>query len=252
MILPTAYFQLFLDPELNHSAGYFNGPDTSLAQAQRAKNDAILARCELRPSMTLLDIGSGWGAAVRLAAAEHGVRAIGITVDEAQHAYAVQRQRREPSGTAVEFRLQPWAEFTTPVDRIICVNAFENFVDKADFLAHCRTLLPPDGRLVMLTVTADRPMFRVISKDAIIRSGEAAGFEVRASGSLAAHYVRTLECFMDHLRRNRQAALDMVAAEEVEKTLRFYATSADLLRRGMNDMFEFTFVAPAAQPPRSA
>ena len=63
------------------------------------------------------------------------------------------------------------------------------------------------------------------------------------SESLATHYVRTMECFMESLRRNRQAALDLVPPAEIDQTLQFYATSADLLRRGMNDMFEFTFVA---------
>jgi cyclopropane-fatty-acyl-phospholipid synthase len=235
---PAAYFQLFLDPELHHSSGYFMVGSESLAEAQRNKTDAILDHCQLQPSMTLLDVGCGWGATVRAAHKERGVRVIGLTVTPEHYRYAAQRP-----GLNGAIRLQSWEDFHEPVDRIVCVNAFENFADQAAFLPHCRSLLPAGGRVVMLTVTADRPVFRAPPLDQIVHSGQTAGFTVTVSESLAAHYARTLDCFVRGLTGSRAAALRLVDTAQIEHSLRFYSTSAELLRRGRNDMYELTFEA---------
>jgi cyclopropane-fatty-acyl-phospholipid synthase len=243
MELPTAYYRLFLDTELNHSSGYFHCDGMSLDRAQRSKIDTILARSQMQPAMRLLDVGCGWGAAVRTAATTYGAQAIGITVNPVQHSYALERQASEPPAANIEFRLQPWEEFNERVDRITCINSFESFTNKEGFLSHCRTLLPKGGRLVMLTVTADRPMFRVRPKNAIINSARLAGFDVEVSESLSAHYVRTLECFVENLDRRQQEALKFVTRDQLKNTMRYYSKSAEFLRRGLNDMFEFTLIA---------
>src|SRR5262249_16064454 len=74
-----------------------------------------------------------------------------------------------------------------------------DFDNKRGLLTHCRALLPESGKMVMVAVTADRPMFRVVSKDAILAEARSAGFTVEVSESLSAHYIRTLEHFMTNL-----------------------------------------------------
>lgn len=237
----TAYASCYMDAELNHSSGYFDADDVSLDSAQQAKVKAILDRCQLQPGMKLLDVGCGWGAAARVAASEHGAKVTGITLDGGQLDYALNRERSKPTASRIDFRLQRWEEFDEPADRIICINAFENFTDRRSFLPHFRSLLPPDGVVVVLTVTADRPMFRVVSKQEIIESAERAGFDVRVSESLAHHYVRTLECFVERLSERREEAISLVGADRVDRDIAFYSECAGFLRRGLNDMFEFTF-----------
>ncbi|MFI5754005.1 class I SAM-dependent methyltransferase [Streptomyces sp. NPDC051569] len=232
-----------MDAELNHSSGYFLDGETSLDRAQRAKVDAILARCDLRPSMRVLDAGSGWGATARVAADRYGADVTGITLSGEQHRYACERQEASPTDPPIDFRIQRWEDFSEPVDRIICINAFENFENKRDFFSHCRSILPDGGIMVILTVTADRPMFRVISKEEIIERGRDAGFDVQVSDSLASHYIRTLECFVDNLEKRRKEAEAEVGKDRLDKMVAYYVKSAGFLRSGLNDMFEFTFVA---------
>lgn len=243
MPMSTAYASQFLDAELNHSSGYFDDPEMSLEDAQRAKVKAILDHCRVEPSMRLLDVGCGWGAAARSASRTYGARVIGIAIEDAQLAYAIDAEKGQPVETAVDYRLQRWEDFDEPVDRIICINAFENFDDKKAFLSHCRSLLPVGGVMVMLTVTADRPMFRVISKREIIATAEGAGFEVHVSESLAAHYVRTLERYCDNLSTRMAEVARLIGAERVKKSMDYYTSCAGFLESGMNDMFEFTFTA---------
>lgn len=233
----TAYARLYLDSGLNHSSGYFDHPGMSLDDAQRAKIGAILDRCQVGSGDRLLDIGSGWGTAAGTAASEYGARVTGLTLDREQQAYARQAH------PTVDFRVQSWETFDERVDRIICVNAFENFRDKHGFLPHCRTLLAPGGIMVMLTVTADRPMFRVVSRAQIVEAGRRSGFDVHVSDSLAGHYVRTLEQFAGRLTARRREAAAIRSESEVDRHIAYYEQCAGFLRSGLNDMFEFTFVA---------
>ncbi len=243
MMIRTEYARLYMDSGLNHSSGYFEDADMSLDEAQLLKNAEIVRRCRIQPSNRVLDIGCGWGAAARLAAEEYGGKVTGLTLSPEHHAYAVETQKEIPEERRVDFRLQRWEDFTEPVDRIICVNAFETFEDKESFLPHCRGLLPDGGIMVMLTVTADRPMFRVVPRDRIIENGERAGFDVNVSDSLASHYTRTLEHFVANLKRNKTEAVALAGTAEYEKQVAHYTECAGFLRRGLNDMFEFTFTA---------
>lgn len=241
---PTQYYQLFLDAGLNHSSGYFTHDDVSLERAQLTKIDAILDRCHLRDHMLLLDVGCGWGATVLRAVERHGTRAIGLTVQPEQHAYAADSIERAELRSKAAVRLQRWEDFDERVDRIVCINSFENFSNKRQFFAHCRKLLPPEGILVVLTVTAERPVFRTLSHDEIIRLARGAGFAVEASASLAPHYVRTLDCFVDRLQRRREEAIALTSSELFESTVRYYTRCSAYLRNGANDMFEFILRAP--------
>lgn len=60
--LSDDFFALFLDPTRTYSCAYFEQDDYTLEQAQRAKVDLALGKCDLQPGMRLLDIGCGWGA----------------------------------------------------------------------------------------------------------------------------------------------------------------------------------------------
>ena len=53
--LGNEFFALFLDPSMTYSCAKFDGPQISLAAAQRAKIDLALGKCELKAGQLLLD-----------------------------------------------------------------------------------------------------------------------------------------------------------------------------------------------------
>ncbi len=55
------FYELFLDPEMVYTCGYFTDWSNDLAQAQRDKLDMICRKLRLKPGDRLLDIGCGWG-----------------------------------------------------------------------------------------------------------------------------------------------------------------------------------------------
>ena len=61
------FFALFQDPSRIYSCAYFEPPDITLEDAQYAKIDLNLDKLDLRPGMTLLDIGCGWGTTMKRA-----------------------------------------------------------------------------------------------------------------------------------------------------------------------------------------
>src|SRR3954447_15040609 len=154
--LGDEFFTLFLDPSMTYSCAKFDAPKSTLAEAQLAKIDLTLGKCELRPGQRLLDIGCGWGALARRARERHGVEVIGLTLSENQLAH----NRRLAGGDAgLDFRLEGWETFDTQVDRIVSVGAFEHFGrDKYDaFFAKARSLLPADGVMLLHTITFGKP-----------------------------------------------------------------------------------------------
>src|SRR4030081_2013425 len=60
--LSDDFYRLWLDPTQTYSCAYFERDDMTLEEAQIAKIDLSLGKLDLRPGMTLLDIGCGWGA----------------------------------------------------------------------------------------------------------------------------------------------------------------------------------------------
>jgi cyclopropane-fatty-acyl-phospholipid synthase len=65
--ISTELYELFLDQDLNYSCAFYRSPDDTLEQAQIAKLNRAAAKLGLKPGMTVVDIGGGWGSfAIRL------------------------------------------------------------------------------------------------------------------------------------------------------------------------------------------
>jgi cyclopropane-fatty-acyl-phospholipid synthase len=105
----------------------------TLEQAQARKVDSILAKCRLQEGTRLLDIGCGWGAALRRAVEVHSVRGVGLTIDREQYEVGSRLITENGCDGRIDLRLQKWRDFRERVDRITCINAFEDFSEKEAF-----------------------------------------------------------------------------------------------------------------------
>ncbi|WP_141682008.1 cyclopropane mycolic acid synthase family methyltransferase, partial [Mycobacterium malmoense] len=263
------FFALFLDPTMAYTCAYFSRDDMTLEEAQVAKFDLALGKLNLEPGMTLLDIGCGWGEALKRAVEKFDVNVIGITLSRNQFEYSKNKLAGLRTNRNVEVRLQGWEEFEDKVDRIVSIGAFEHFGRQryGRFFKMAYQALPSDG--VMLLHTIVRPSF----KDARARGmkltheivhfsqfilteifpggwlptpqtvGEyavTAGFELTRVHSLQLHYARTLETWAAALEANRAEAIAIQSQEVYDRYMKYLTGCAKLFRQGYTDVDQFT------------
>ena len=274
--LSNDFFALFLDSSLTYSCAYFARPEMSLHEAQLAKIDLSLGKCDLprkaessnaAARMKLLDIGCGWGATARRAVENFNVDVIGLTLSKEQHALITQSVANP--GTHIDFRLQGWEEFTEPVDRIISIGAFEHFrAERYEaFFTRAFSLLPRGGRMMLHTIVQPDinelrqrgivvdheavtfakfvcknifPGGQLCSPQVITRHAANAGFTLAHSESLRLHYARTLDMWADNLRARREQAITITNKDTYDMYMHYLTGCAHYFRTGHNDVMQFT------------
>ncbi len=119
-------YDLFLDKDRQYSCAYWPKEGMTLDEAQEAKKHHIAKKLRLKPGMTVLDIGCGWGGMGLTLARDYGAKVVGVTLSSEQHAIA--RRRAEEVGLTdrCDFRLQDYREVTGTFDRIVSVGMFEH------------------------------------------------------------------------------------------------------------------------------
>jgi cyclopropane-fatty-acyl-phospholipid synthase len=219
--LGNDFFSLWLDETMSYSCGYFKKESDTLYQAQIQKIDHILKKLQLRPGERLLDIGSGWGWLIIRAAQEYGVRAVGITLSEAQCTAARERIRAGGLESLVEVQLLDYMDLDESVmqfDKIVSVGMFEH-VGKPNmrkYMEKVRALLKPGGLSMLHTIAgigegaynswSDKYIFPgsyVPSLREVISLFPDYDFHLLHAESLRLHYAMTLDCwyrnFSSHL-----------------------------------------------------
>ena len=86
-----------------------------------------LDQLDLKPGMTLLEIGCGWGLTLQRAMEKYDVNVIGLTLSKNQKAYCDQLLAKVDSDRTFDVRLKGWEQFHSPVDRIVSIEAIEHF-----------------------------------------------------------------------------------------------------------------------------
>ena len=145
-------YEAMLGPTMVYSCGYWEEA-ADLAAAQDAKLDLIYRKLGLEPGMRVLDIGSGWGEALRRAAQDHGICGVGVTVSQKQAEHA----RARCHGLPVEIRLADYRSVDDRFDRIFSIGMFEhvgvkNYRSYFEVARHC---LAEDGLFVLHTIGAN-------------------------------------------------------------------------------------------------
>jgi cyclopropane-fatty-acyl-phospholipid synthase len=116
----------FLDSDRQYSCAYFEHPNATLEEAQRAKKAHIIAKLRIEPGQRVLDIGCGWGG-LALEIAKRGAGSVmGITLSSEQLSVARSRAAAAGLDRRVTFELQDYRDLQGPFDRIVSVGMFEH------------------------------------------------------------------------------------------------------------------------------
>ncbi|MDX3238006.1 cyclopropane-fatty-acyl-phospholipid synthase [Streptomyces sp. ME03-5709C] len=241
------FYELVLGPSMVYSCAYWEGPDATLEDAQRAKLDLICRKLQLQPDQRLLDVGCGWGSMVLHAAEHYGVRATGVTLSTEQAAYA--RKRVADAGLAdrVEIRVQDYrAVDDGPYDAISSIGMAEHVGRERyrQYAGVLHGLLRPGGRLLNHQIGrrpwADEEAYHVdefidryVFPDgelapvgSTVSRLEEAGLEVRDVEAIREHYALTLRQWVANLEAHWTEAVRLAGAGRARVWRLYMAASA--------------------------
>ena len=240
---PVAFYRAFLDPQMVYSCAYYDDGIERLDDAQTAKLEYILRKLRVRPGMSFLDIGCGWGSLV-IAAARRGANAHGITLSRVQYDEA--NRRIEELGLSdrarVEFRDYRDLDGAT-YDRIASIGMVEHVGRKElpVYFSAAYAALRPGGLFLNHGIAEQSPgrkppanpfIDRYVFPDGdLVAIGdstivaERCGFEVREIENLREHYARTLRAWVANIERNHDEAVAQ-AGEAAYRVWRLYMAAS--------------------------
>ena len=262
------FYRLWLDSSLSYSCAYFTEEGQSLDQAQQNKIRYTLSKLDLRPGLSLLDIGCGWGQLLAQAAREYGAAGLGITLSQEQLAECQAMARREGLDGLLEFRLMDYRELAASgrqFDRVVSVGMLEH-VGRENYglyFENVDQILKPGGLFLLHFISGRKeypgdawmkkyifPGGMLPSLREILHIAGERDYPLLDAESLRPHYALTLLAWRD----NFESRLDEIRAMFDEKFIRMwrlYLTAcAASFQAGAIDLHQLLFSkgTPEAQP----
>ena len=153
--LSNDFFSLFLDPAMMYSSGLWSSSTTTLAEAQRSKNDALCRALRLQSTDHVLEIGSGWGGWAMQAARDYGCRVTSITISEQQRSLARERVAAAGLSDRVDVQFLDYRRVEGKFDKIVSIEMMEALGHDylAPFCATVDRVLAPEGIAALQFIT---------------------------------------------------------------------------------------------------
>ena len=246
-------FQAMLGKRLVYSCGYWNEA-TDLDAAQEAKLELIFRKLGLAPGMRVLDIGCGWGEALKLAAEHYGVSGVGVTVSQEQAEYA----REICRGLPIEIRLADYRELDESFDRVFSIGMFEHVGVKnyETYFNVARRCTVEDGLFLLHTIGSnvssnhtDPWIAKYIFPNSMVPSAEQIAnasegiFVTEDWHNFGADYDRTLMAWRDNFDR-AWPTLEARYGERFRRMWRFYLSASAALFRSRRDQLWQLVMSP--------
>jgi len=218
--LSAELYDQFLDSDRQYSCAYFPKGGEDIETAQLLKKRHIAAKLDIKPGMSVLDIGSGWGGMAIYLAQNFDCKVIGVTLSEEQHKASNQRVKQAGLDDRVRFELRDYRTLTEPVDRIVSVGMLEHVgqFQYGEFFRKVKELLKPDGVALIHTIARmgkPQPIGAWIRKyifpgaylpstSQLARATESSNLWITDIENLRIHYAETLSRWYQRFSERRR------------------------------------------------
>jgi cyclopropane-fatty-acyl-phospholipid synthase len=246
--LGNDFYRLMLDETMAYSCGIFAAESSTLAEASRAKFEAVCRALALQPGDELLEIGTGWGGLAIHAARHYGCRVTTTTISRAQHDYAREQIERAGLGDRITLLFEDYRNLSGQYDKLASIEMIEAvgapYLDT--YFAKCSALLRKTGAMLLQAITIQDQFYeaqlrsvnfiqRYVFPGSFIPSINAIAGSLRRATDLkifhlqdiGPHYARTLASwrrnFFEHLGAVRKLGFN----EQFIRLWEFYLCSCE-------------------------
>ncbi|MSO41654.1 MAG: class I SAM-dependent methyltransferase [Solirubrobacterales bacterium] len=267
------FFSLFLDDSMTYSCALFEEGINTLEEAQFNKLEAICSKLELRPGMSVLDIGSGWGSFGIHAAREHGAQVLGITLSPPQAARANERAAEAGVADLVRFEVRDYRDLGSErFDAVVSIGMVEHVGENQidEYAHHLQRVLAPEGKILNHGICrvpaeeggvhiggdfANRYVFpdgEILNLSRTIVAVERAGLETRHVEGLITDYAETLRHWAQRLDENLEEAERQVGSERLRVWRLYLRAARNGFETGGTVVYQVLCSHPVIEPPTPA
>jgi cyclopropane-fatty-acyl-phospholipid synthase len=159
--LGNRFYAAWLDPTMTYSSARFESGKEDLTAAQINKYRGIAENLRLQPGDRVLEIGCGWGGFAEFAARDYGAHVTGLTISDAQCAYARERMRRLGLSDRTEILLKDYRDVDQQFDKVASIEMFEAVGERhwPIYFAKVADVLKPGGRAALQIITIKDDLF---------------------------------------------------------------------------------------------
>lgn len=251
--LSTELYKLFLDENLTYTCAFYRSPDDTLEEAQAAKLTRVIAKLGLKPGMSVVELGGGWGTLAILLAKE-GVNVTSVNVSPEQIKIAKQNAIKAGVAKRIDFVQKDYREVSGQYDRVVSVGMMEHvgIGHFEEFFGQVRALMKPDGYAFIHSIGrmtqpgTTSPFFRKYifpggytpALSETFAELERQGLWVADMEVLRLHYYYTLRDWRKRFAANRDKARELYD-ERFCRMWEFYLGAAELgFLHGSNMVFQ--------------
>lgn len=254
------FYHLFMGDTMLYSSGIFNHKDETLEVGQARKLDAIAKICQLKPGMSHLDLGCGWGTLLAHFGKEFKTKSRGITLSGEQAKFCRERiEACDCSDNAKVDVMNFWdLQLNLKYDVITCLEMSEHIgiAHYSKFLTNVRQLLADDGTFYLQIAGLRRAwqyedftwglfMGKYIFPGAdascplawVVQQCERAGFEIRRTHNLGVHYGLTIEKWLENWVKNKDEVIQKYGKWWYRLWCIFLAWSACIAKQGSSTVW---------------
>lgn len=252
-------FRAMLGARMSYTCAYWKEA-RGLDEAEDAILELVCRKLELRPGLSVLDLGCGWGAFARYAAERHGVSVVGVNIAAEQ----VNLGRELCKGLPVALRVQDYRDVRGRFDRVVSIGLLEHIGPKnyGSYMAAAAQCLKPDGVALVHTVGQNAAARRndpwvdrnILPNGVAPTLSRLAGamegsFVLEDVHNIGPHYDPTLLAWHDNLAR-RWPELRGKYGDRFYRTLKFgLLSSAGSFRARRSQLLQIVMTRPGRVQP---
>lgn len=220
------FYEWLLGPSMAYTCAVYPRDDATLEEAQEEKVDLVCRKLDLQPGQRLLDVGCGWGTMVFHAAANYGVKVVGVTLSRQQAEWGQKRIAELGLSDLAEIRHDDYRNVSEGgFDAVSSIGLTEHIGARnlASYVSFLASKVKPYGRLLnhcITRATTSEPtrtggfINRYVFPDGelegvgtIISAIQDNGFEVRHEENFREHYARTCAAWYANLDEHWEEAV---------------------------------------------